>query len=65
MECHKLLLVTKKIDVLVEVIDGRALISGNVVQKTNLLFVSLEKHQSIVVFNVIKSPSNAVILGLS
>lgn len=64
-ERHKLPLVTKKIPVPVEVIDGRPLISGDVVQETKPLSISLEGHQSSVIFNVIKSPSSSVILGLS
>jgi len=64
-ECHKLPLVTKKCPVSVEVIDGRPLVSGDVTQETKALDIYIDKHQSTVVFSVIKSPSNPVILGLS
>ena len=43
-ERHKLPLVTKKIPVPVEVIDGRPLISGDVVQETKPLSISLGNH---------------------
>ena len=64
-ERHKLPLVTKKCPVSVEVIDGRPLVSGDVTQKTKALDIYIDQHRSTVVFNVIKSPSNPVILGLS
>jgi hypothetical protein len=62
---HKLLLVTNKHLIPVEVIDGRHLMSGNVIHETTILNIILEGHHSIIVFNVIKSPSNPVVLGLS
>ena len=49
----------------VEVIDGRPLVSGDVTQETKALDIYIDQHRSTVVFNVIKSPSNPVILGLS
>ena len=64
-ERYKLPLVTKKCPVSVEVIDGRPLVSGDVTQETKALDLYIDQHQSTVVFNVIKSPSNPVILGLS
>ena len=64
-ERHKLPLVTKKCQVSVEVIDGRPLVFGDVTQETKALDIYIDQHQSTVVFNVIKSPSNPVILGLS
>ena len=64
-ERHKLSLVTKKYLVSVEVIDDRPLISGDVTQETKALDIYIDQHRSTVVFNVIKSLSNPVILGLS
>ena len=64
-ERHKLPLVTKKCPVSVEVIDGRPLVSGDVTQETKALNIYIDQHRSTIVFNVIKSPSNPVILGLS
>jgi hypothetical protein len=61
---HKLPLVTKKHSIPVEVIDGRPLVSGNVTHETTLLDLILKEHHSIIVFNVIKSPSNPIILDL-
>ena len=49
----------------VEVIDGRPLVSGDVTQETKTLDIYIDQHQSTAVINVIKSPSNPVILGLS
>ena len=49
----------------VEVIDDRSLASGDVTQETKALDIYIDQHWSTVVFNVIKSPSNPVILGLS
>ena len=62
---HKLPLVTKKWPISVEVIDGRPLVLGDVTQETKALDIYIDQHRSTVVFNVIKSPSNPVISGLS
>ena len=64
-ERHKLPLVTKKWPVSIEVIDGRPLVSGDVTKETKALDIYIDQHRSTVVFNVVKSPTNAVILGLS
>jgi hypothetical protein len=47
VNCHKLLLVTKKHPILVEVINGRPLISGNVIYETTPLDIVLQGHHSI------------------
>jgi hypothetical protein len=65
VDFHKLLLVTKKYYIPVEVIDGRPLVSGDVTHETTLLDMILEGHHNIIAFNVIKSPSNPVVLGFS
>jgi hypothetical protein len=65
VNCHKLLLITKKNPILVEVIDGRHLVLGDVMHETIPLDVILKGHHSTIAFNVIKSPSNLVVLGLS
>ncbi len=62
---HSLPLVAKKTPVHVEVIDGRPLISGDVTEETKPLDAFVENHQSTIIFNVIQSPSNPVVLGLS
>lgn len=62
---HNIPLVKKPKPVHVEVIDGRPLSSGNVIHETKPLKVRLENHESNIVFNVIKTPSCPVILGLS
>ena len=65
VDYHKLPLVTKKHPIPIEVIDGRHLILRNVIHETIILNITLEGYHSIIVFNVIKSPSNPVVLGLS
>jgi hypothetical protein len=64
-DCHKLSLVTKKNLIPVEIIDGRPLVSGNVTHEIIPLYIVLKGHYSIIVFNIIKSSSNPVVLGLS
>ena len=65
MKCYKLLLVTKKCLVFVEIIDGTSLASGDVIHETQSLDIYIHGHRSTVIFNVIQSPSNLIILGLS
>lgn len=62
---HNLPIVLKKSPVAVEVIDGRPLISGDVTHETKPLDIILEGHRSTIVFNIISSPSNPLVLGLS
>lgn len=62
---HNFPLVKKLTPVHVEVIDGRPLSSGNITYETKPLKICLENHRSNIVFNVIKTPSCPVILGLS
>ena len=64
-ECHKLSLIIKKYFIFVKVIDGRPLESGDVTEETIPLNIFIGWHQSIVIFNVIYSPSNPMILGFS
>jgi hypothetical protein len=64
-DCHKLSLITKKHPILIKVIDGRPLISRNVAHDSTLLDIVLKGYHSIIAFNVIKTPSNLVVLGLS
>ena len=61
---HKLPLITKKHLILVKIIDGRPLVSRDVIQETTPLDIVLDRHHSIIAFNVIKSPSNPGVLGL-
>ncbi len=62
---HNLPIVPKKYPVTVEVINGRPLISGDVTHETKPLDIILKGHQSTIVFNIISSPSNPLVLGLS
>ena len=64
-DCHKLPLITKKHLIHVEVIDGKLLVLGDVTHETIPLDIVLKGHHSIIAFNVIKSPSNLVVLRLS
>jgi hypothetical protein len=61
---HKLPFNTKKYHILVEVIDGRPPISGDVTHEISPLDIIIEGQYSIIVFNIIKSPSNLVVLCL-
>jgi hypothetical protein len=49
----------------VEVIDGQPLSFGDVTYRTAPLEVKFGNHSSSIVFNIIKTPSIPVILGLS
>ena len=60
---HKLLFIIKKCPTPIEDIDGKLLVSRDVTHKTTPLDTILKGHHSIKAFNVIKSPSNLVILG--
>jgi hypothetical protein len=48
----------------VEVIDGRPLVSRNVIEETQPLEVMLGDQMFHVVFNIIQCPANPVVLGL-
>jgi hypothetical protein len=61
---HNLELIEKAHPAAVEVIDGRVLISGNVMEETQPLEVILGDQVSHVVFNIIQCPANPVVLGL-
>ena len=65
MKCHKLPLVAKKCLISIEVIDGRSLAFDDVIHETQPLNIYIHGHHSTVIFNVIQSPSNPIILGLS
>lgn len=62
---HKIPLALKSKPVHVEVIDGRPLLSGSVTHESEPIEVTFKDHSSYVVFNIIRTPSNPVILGLS
>jgi len=62
---HKIRLVRKSKPIHVEVIDGRPLLSSSVTHKTEPIEVAFKDHSSRIIFNIIKTPSNTVILGLS
>ncbi len=49
----------------VEVTDGWNLSSGSITHETKALTVTIGLHNSKVVFNVISSPTNLIIIGLS
>ncbi len=62
---HNLELVEKVTPVAVEVIDGWNLSSRPIMHETKALIVTIGSHNSKVVFNVISSPTNPIIIGLS
>ena len=61
---RKIEVIRKKIPTLDEVIDGQPLASGDVVYETQPLEVILDEQISSIVFNIIKSPTSPIILGL-
>ena len=65
VKSRKIPLVQKPKPVHVEVIDGRPLSSGDVTHETRPIKVTIDGHDSYIAFNIIRSPSNPVILGLS
>jgi hypothetical protein len=65
VNCHKLSLLIKKYPIPIEVIDGRPIVSGDVIHETTLLNIVIEGYRSIIAFNIIKPPSNLIILDLS
>jgi hypothetical protein len=62
---HSLELIGKVHPAPVEVIDGRPLILGNVMEEIHSLEVLLRDQVSHVVFNIIQCPANPIVLGLS
>jgi hypothetical protein len=61
---HNLELIGKAHHAPVEVIDGRPLVSKNVMKETQPLEVMLGDQVSHVVFNIIQCPTNPVVFGL-
>jgi hypothetical protein len=62
---HKIPIVKRLNPVHIEVIDKRLLSFGNITYKTIHLEVNFGNHSSSIVFNIIRTPSVPVILGLS
>jgi hypothetical protein len=65
MRLHKIPTTKKLSSVHVEVIDGRPLSSGDVTHETAPLKVKFGNHSSSIIFNIIRTPSVPIILGLS
>ena len=64
-KCHKICLVQKSKPVHVEVIDGQPLSSGSVTYELEPIEMTFKDHSSYIIFNIIKTPSNLIILGFS
>lgn len=62
---HKIFLVQKAKPVQVEVIDERLLLSDGVTYESKPIEVAFEDHCSYIIFNIIRTLSNPIILGLS
>jgi hypothetical protein len=62
---HKLALVKKMTSIGVEVIDIRKFSLGPMTHETKVLEITIRSHFSKVVFNVILSSKNPIIIGLS
>ncbi len=65
MQQHKLALVKKMTSIGVEVIDIRKFSLGPMTHETKVLEITIRSHFSKVVFNVILSSKNPIIIGLS
>jgi hypothetical protein len=62
---HNLAFVEKMTPMAIKVVNGRNLCSGAIMHDTKALTVIIESHSSKVVFNVISSSTNPIIIGLS
>jgi hypothetical protein len=62
---HNLALVGKATLMVIKIIDGQNLLSSPITHETMVLMVTIRSHNSKVVFNVISSPTNPIIIGLS
>ncbi len=62
---HNIPMVKKSAPVLVEVIDGRTIVSGAITHETTPLEPCIGKHVEKIVFNIISTLHHPVILGLS
>ena len=62
---QKIPLVQKSKPVHIEVIDRQSLLSGSITHETKPIEIMFKDHSSCIIFNIIKIPSNPVILGLS
>ncbi|GGV52122.1 hypothetical protein GCM10010495_81840 [Kitasatospora herbaricolor] len=65
VKSRKIPFVQKPKPVHVKVIDGRLLSSGDVTHETHPIKVTIDNHDNYIAINIIKSPSNPVILSLS
>ena len=57
-------LIKKSSPTVAEFIDGRPLASGDIIEETQALKVTLEDQVSRIAFNVIDSPTSQVVIGL-
>ena len=64
-KCHKIFLEQKSKPVHVEVIDGQPLSSSSVTHKSEPIEVTFKDHSNYIIFNIVKTPSNPIIHGLS
>jgi len=64
VKCHKFFLIQKPKSIHVEVIDEQPLSFVCITHETVPLEVTFEGHSSHIIFNVIKTPSNRIIIGL-
>jgi hypothetical protein len=62
---HKLALVKKVTLIGIEVIDSQSLSSRPMTHEAKALEITIGSHSNKVVFNVISSPKNPIIIGLS
>jgi len=62
---HKMILLKKNTPIAMEVINGQSLYLGPMMHETKALDITIEMHINKVAFNVISSPINPIVIGLS
>jgi len=61
---HNIPMIKKSTPILVEVIDGRTIVSGAITHETTPLKLCIGKHTEKIVLNIISTPHHPIILGL-
>jgi hypothetical protein len=62
---HKMIIMKKNMQIVVEVINNQNLSSRPMKHETKALNIIIGTHTSKVAFNVISSPTNLIVIGLS
>jgi hypothetical protein len=65
MQRHKMIIMKNNTPITMEVIDGRSLSLGPMMHEIEALDFIIDTHTNKVAFNVISSPTNPIVIGLS